>query len=178
MLRLHTLFVFLSLFLFLFPGLGFSIPAEEANAAVSISDKDPLIIGNCQEIEYDLSAVQTENELLLQQVTELSESNKKLKKRNTEWQKSKPESSLSAIVAELDKKVAVTTNQLEHTSRKYNILIDEFEKRGEKIADLQGINAKQDDKTRFFWFGAGAVVFFMGLLAGKSGNRQKKNFSY
>ena len=68
--------------------------------------------------------------------------------------------------------------QLEQTSQRYNQLIIEYEKRGEEIAELQNSIAKQDDTTRFLWFGAGAVVFFLGILAGRSANRKKNKFLY
>lgn len=71
-----------------------------------------------------------------------------------------------------------TTAQLEETSQRYNQLVIEYEKRGEEIADLQNSIAKQDDTTRFLWFGAGAVVFFLGILAGRSSNRKKSKFMY
>lgn len=68
--------------------------------------------------------------------------------------------------------------QLEQTSQRYNQLIIEYEKRGEEIAELQNSIAKHDDTTRFLWFGAGAVVFFLGILAGRSANRKKNKFLY
>jgi len=68
--------------------------------------------------------------------------------------------------------------QLEQTTQRYNQLIIEYEKRGEEIAELQNSIAKQDDTTRFLWFGAGAVVFFLGILAGRSANRKKNKFLY
>lgn len=68
--------------------------------------------------------------------------------------------------------------QLEQTSQRYNQLIIEYEKRGEEIAELQNSMAKHDDTTRFLWFGAGAVVFFLGILAGRSANKKKNKFLY
>lgn len=68
--------------------------------------------------------------------------------------------------------------QLADTSQRYNQLIVEYEKRGEEIAELQNSMAKQDDTTRFLWFGAGAVVFFLGILAGRSAKRKKNKLLY
>lgn len=68
--------------------------------------------------------------------------------------------------------------RLEETSQRYNQLIVEFEKRGQEIAELHNSIAKHDDTTRFLWFGAGAVVFFLGILAGKSATRKKNKFLY
>lgn len=68
--------------------------------------------------------------------------------------------------------------QLEQTSQRYNQLVVEYEKRGQEIAGLQNAIAKQDDTTRFLWFGAGAVVFFLGILAGRSAHRKKSKFLY
>ena len=70
------------------------------------------------------------------------------------------------------------TTQLEQTSQRYNQLITEYEKRGEEIAALQNSMAKHDDTTRFLWFGAGAAVFFLGILAGRSANRKKNKLLY
>ena len=68
--------------------------------------------------------------------------------------------------------------QLADTSQRYNQLIVEYEKRGEEIAELQNSMAKRDDTTRFLWFGAGAVVFFLGILAGRSAKRKKNKLLY
>jgi SH3 domain protein len=68
--------------------------------------------------------------------------------------------------------------QLEETSLRYNQLVVEYEKRGKEIADLQNALAKKDDTTRFLWFGAGAAVFSLGLLAGRSAHRKKNKFLY
>ena len=72
----------------------------------------------------------------------------------------------------------IETEQLEQTPENYALLISEYEKRGKKIDELQEIVAKKEDKTRFFWFGAGAIVFLIGLLAGKTNNRKKNKLMY
>ena len=50
--------------------------------------------------------------------------------------------------------------------------------KGKLIADLQKTVAKKDDQTRFLWFGSGAAVFLIGMLAGKTSNRKKNKFTY
>jgi len=87
------------------------------------------------------------------------------------------ESSFTSI-NQLKNKNLLLDTQLEQTANKYSILVGEFEKRGKKIAELQTVIAKQDNKTRFYWFVAGAIVFFSGLLAGKSGRRKKNKLIY
>jgi hypothetical protein len=87
------------------------------------------------------------------------------------------ESSFTDINQLKDKTLLLDT-QLKQTTNKYSILVDEFEKRGKKIAELQTVIAKQDNKTRFYWFVAGAIVFFAGLLSGKSGRRKKNKLIY
>lgn len=57
-------------------------------------------------------------------------------------------------------------------------LIEEYEKRGEQIETLQKALATKEDRTRFLWFGAGGLVFLVGLLAGKSGSRKKNKLMY
>jgi hypothetical protein len=67
---------------------------------------------------------------------------------------------------------------LEQTPENYALLVSEYEKRGKKIDELQQIVGKKEDQTRFLWFGAGAIVFLIGLLAGKTGNRKKNKLMY
>ena len=80
--------------------------------------------------------------------------------------------------SQLQDQYSEISKQLEQTSQRYNLLVSEYEKRGKEIALLHNSMAKQDDTTRFFWFGAGAAVFFIGLLAGRSANRKKNKFMY
>jgi SH3 domain protein len=72
------------------------------------------------------------------------------------------------------------TNSVEQNPENYNYttLVSEFEKRGKQINDLQISIAKKNDHTGFLWFGAGAAVFFLGLLAGKINSRKKRKLSY
>lgn len=73
---------------------------------------------------------------------------------------------------------SASLEQLERTPENYALLISEFEKRGKQIVDLQKVVEKKDNQTQFLWFGAGAAVFLIGLLAGKSGNRKKNKLIY
>jgi len=125
--------------------------------------------GECQELEYDINIAKSEIERLLQQ-------NIKLQNLVNESQKVESDELLSDVITDLKEEVLASKNQIKQTTRKYTVLVAEFEKRGEEIAGLQSNIAKHDDKTRFFWFGAGAIVFFAGLLAGKSGNRKINKF--
>ena len=86
--------------------------------------------------------------------------------------------SSSTSINQIKNKNILLDTQLKQTASKYSILVGEFEKRGGKIAELQTVIAKQDNKTRFYWFVAGAIVFFAGLLAGKSGRRKKNKLIY
>jgi uncharacterized protein YgiM (DUF1202 family) len=72
----------------------------------------------------------------------------------------------------------IATDQLEQTPENYALLVSEYEKRGKKIDELQQIVGKKEDQSRFLWFGAGAIVFLIGLLAGKTGNRKKNKLMY
>ncbi len=68
--------------------------------------------------------------------------------------------------------------QLEENPESLELLVSEFEKRGKLIADLQSTLAKKNDQTRFFWFGAGAVAFLLGVLVGKTRTRKKNKLIY
>lgn len=68
--------------------------------------------------------------------------------------------------------------ELKDTSAKYKLLSKEYENRTSEIATLESAAAKKDDKTRFMWFGAGAVVFFLGILFGRTGNKKKNKYLY
>ncbi len=72
----------------------------------------------------------------------------------------------------------ISNDQLEQTPENYELLISEYEKRGQLISELQKAISKKDDQTRFLWFGAGAAVFIIGMLAGKTSNRKKNKFTY
>jgi hypothetical protein len=71
-----------------------------------------------------------------------------------------------------------SSDQLELTQENCTLLLSEYEKRGKQIVDLQKNIASKDDHTRFIWFGAGAAVFCIGLLVGKTGNRKKNKLIY
>ncbi|NTU73996.1 SH3 domain-containing protein [Candidatus Roizmanbacteria bacterium] len=74
--------------------------------------------------------------------------------------------------------VLIATDQLEQNPENYALLISEYEKQGKLISELQKTLSKKDDQTRFLWFGAGAAVFAIGLLVGKTGNRKKNKLMY
>ena len=84
------------------------------------------------------------------------------------------ESSFTSI-NQLKNKNLLLDTQLEQTANKYSILVGEFEKRGKKIAELQTVIAKQDNKTRFYWFVAGAIVFFLACSQGNQAATRKTN---
>lgn len=67
---------------------------------------------------------------------------------------------------------------LAKTREEYGQLVAEFDKRGKTIAELQNTLAKQENKTKFLWFGAGALVFLVGMFAGKAGSKKKSKFTY
>lgn len=90
-----------------------------------------------------------------------------LQQRLAEAQTAQPASTLSG-----------NGNSAETTPENHVWLVEEYEKRGEQIEELQKNLAKKEDRTRFFWFIAGALVFLVGLLAGKTGNRKKNKFTY
>lgn len=110
----------------------------------------------------------------------LSEADKQIRQLTEEKERrlSSPPGSTSEAAAQLQEQNLDMTRQLEQTSQRYNLLVAEYEKRGKEIAQLHNSIAKQDDTTRFFWFGAGAAVFFLGLLAGKSASRKKNKLMY
>ena len=72
----------------------------------------------------------------------------------------------------------IATDQLEQTPENYALLISEYDKRGNQIAELQKTLSQKEDHTRFLWFAAGAAVFIFGLLAGRTGTRKKTKFMY
>ena len=117
----------------------------------------------CQEIQQKLSDAEKFISLLQEEL-------------NTQQHRT-PESSPppSGLAADSN---PVSTNQIEQTPENYALLISEYEKRGNLIADLQKTVAKKEDQTRFLWFGAGAAVFLMGMFAGRIGSRKKTKFTY
>lgn len=89
-----------------------------------------------------------------------------------------PDSSSESSGSTSELSPSVSLDQLEQTPENYSLLISEFEKRGKQIIELQKVVEKKDNQTQFLWFGAGAAVFLIGLLAGKSGNRKKNKLIY
>lgn len=135
-------------------------PATESKSGTD-NEKDPA--GSCPGLQQKLS----EAEKHIQQLTE-----------QKERKQSVPPGSAAEAVAQVQEQNLDLTKQLEQTSQRYNLLVAEYEKRGKEIAQLHNSMAKQDDTTRFFWFGAGAAVFFLGLLAGKTASRKKNKLMY
>jgi len=131
---------------------------------------------------YPITDVENQCKTHCTQVKKELEANKiELHKLIKEKQKllSNPSSNSSSMgTNQLKDKNLLLDTQLKQTTNKYSILVNEFEKRGKKIAELQTVIAKQDNKTRFYWFVAGSIVFFAGLLAGKSGRRKKNKLIY
>lgn len=74
--------------------------------------------------------------------------------------------------------IAKLEQELEKAQQRYLVLSQEHKKRGIKIATLENVLAKQGDKTRFYWFGAGAFVFVLGLLFGSIRNRKRDRYIY
>lgn len=114
---------------------------------------------------------------LQQKLTDAEKHIQQLMEQKERKQSATP-SSASESMSQLQEQNIDMTKQLEQTSQRYNLLVAEYEKRGKEIAQLHNSIAKQDDTTRFFWFGAGAAVFFLGLLAGKSASRKKNKLMY
>jgi SH3 domain protein len=83
---------------------------------------------------------------------------------------------LGAVVA--DDSTMKQKESTEQTPENHAWLITEYEKRGEQIEALQKTLATKEDRTRFLWFGAGGLVFLVGLLAGKLGSRKKNKLIY
>jgi uncharacterized protein YgiM (DUF1202 family) len=91
------------------------------------------------------------------------------------YQAPTPSSSNSDVVVHEN---PVSTDRLEQTPENYALLISEYEKRGKLIAELQKTVSKKENQTRFLWFAAGATVFLIGMLAGKTSNRKKTKLMY
>lgn len=87
---------------------------------------------------------------------------------------------LSEALAAPPQVTTVDASQLsgETTPENHAWLVEEYEKRGEQIEELQKTLAKKEDRTRFLWFTAGALVFLVGVLAGRTGNRKKNKLLY
>lgn len=137
-----------------------AMPATDSTTEPD-SEKDPA--ASCPGLQQKLSDAE-------KQIQQLQEQN--------ERKQSLTPGSPSEAVAQLEEQNLDMARQLEHTSQRYNQLVAEYEKRGKEIALLHNSIAKHDDTTRFFWFGAGAVVFFFGLLAGKTATRKKNKLMY
>lgn len=137
-----------------------SIPVTESKTGTD-NEKDGA--GSCPGLQQKLSEAEKHIQLLTEQ---------------KERKQSAAPGSAAESVAQLQEQNLDMTKQLEETSQRYNLLVAEYEKRGKEVAQLHNSIAKQDDTTRFFWFGAGAAVFFLGLLAGKTASRKKNKLMY
>lgn len=138
-----------------------AMPATESTTGTD-AEKDPD--KTCSGLQQKLSEAEKHIQLLQEQ--------KERKPATT------PGSASSETLSQLQDQNLDMTKQLEQTSQRYNLLVAEYEKRGKEIAQLHNSIAKQDDTTRFFWFGSGAAVFFLGLLAGKTASRKKNKLMY
>jgi SH3 domain protein len=66
-------------------------------------------------------------------------------------------------------------NQLKNT---YNSLLTEYNNDKSSLSECYSINSRLQDKRNFYWFGCGALVFLLGLLAGKIGTKKRNKFSF
>ncbi|MDK9707879.1 MAG: SH3 domain-containing protein [Desulforhopalus sp.] len=121
-------------------------------------------------------------DLLCQELQEkLNDAEKYIAKLTEEQKKShssQADSPSKSSTSTIELSSSTSLDQLEQTPENYALLISEFEKRGKQIIELEKIVEKKDNQTQFLWFGAGAAVFLIGLLAGKSGNRKKNKLIY
>ncbi len=115
---------------------------------------------------------------LKRELSSAKNSIQQLLKEKTRLQQNLSPSSALASINQLKNNNLIIDTQLKQATHKYSILVGEYEKRGKKIVDLQNALVKKDNKMRFYWFLAGAIVFSFGLLAGKSGNRKKNKLLY
>ncbi len=116
-------------------------------------------------LKEELTGNRAREEQLLQEIT-------KLKANQAELQ------TAPTSLDQLQDTNLIVDPQLTQALKKYSTLVREYEKRGEEIAQLQNNLARQDDKSRFYWFVAGSIVFFFGLLIGRSNSKSRKKFVY
>ncbi len=129
----------------------------------AINGEKPSNTALCQEIQKKLSDTE-------KQLTQLQE-------ELTSQQHRQHESPSSSSGPAADDRLVVN-DQLEQTPENFESLMTEYVKQSKLIASLQQNIAKKEDQTGFLWFGAGAAVFLIGLLTGKTNNRKKNKFMY
>jgi SH3-like domain-containing protein len=134
-----------------------------STAPPAATGETPETAASCPELQQKLSDAE-------KRITQLLEEQKEQQRLPAE-----PSSASSAAISAED---LAFIEQFEQTPENYSLLISEYQKRGKQIADLQKTLAKQEDQTRFLWFGAGAAVFLCGLLMGKTTYRKKSKFMY
>lgn len=120
-----------------------------ANVSATHSDDKTAETSSCKEIEERLKSADKTIATLQQQVATIAAGDGTKQRESTE-----------------------------QTPENHAWLIEEYEKRGEQIEALQKTLATKEDRTRFLWFGAGGMVFLIGLLVGKSGSRKKNKLMY
>lgn len=120
-----------------------------ANVSAAHSDDKTAETSSCKEIEERLKSADKTIATLQQQVGTIAAGDGTKKRESTE-----------------------------QTPENHAWLIEEYEKRGEQIEALQKTLATKEDRTRFLWFGAGGMVFLLGLLVGKTGSRKKNKLMY
>lgn len=130
--------------------LRYQLSSAAANASATHSDDKTAENSSCKEIEERLKSADSTIAALQQQLGAIAAGDNTIKQRES----------------------------TEQTPENHAWLIEEYEKRGEQIEALQKTLATKEDRTRFLWFGAGGLVFFIGLLAGKSGSRKKTKLMY
>jgi SH3-like domain-containing protein len=137
----------------------------------SIAPSDTAIVDTisnvppCQDFQLKLS----DAEKLISRLQE------ELKAQQQQHQLPEPSPRTSELVVDAH---PVSTDQLEQTPENYVLLISEYDKRGRMISELQRTLSKKEDQTRFLWFAAGAAVFIIGMLAGRTSTRKKTKLMY
>ncbi|MFH0782467.1 MAG: hypothetical protein V2B20_11025 [Pseudomonadota bacterium] len=126
-------------------------------------EKPANVLPLCQEVQQKLNNAEKQISQLQEELT------------SQRHQSHEPPSSPPGLAANDH---LIVTDQLEQTPENFESLMTEYEKQSKLIASLQQNIAKREDQTGFLWFGAGAAVFLIGLLTGKTSNRKKNKFMY
>lgn len=120
-----------------------------------------------------------QNEAATNELTEkLLLAEKEIKRLGTELQHAQAVMAASKQGEIVDLDVDGIRTELEQQREAYRQLANDHVKRGERIAELENSLARQTNNTKYYWFGAGALVFFFGLLAGRSGSKKKAKLMY
>ncbi len=88
------------------------------------------------------------------------------------------ELTINQAVLEMQKQKDEALEKADNLAKSYDTLLLQYKSNKQKLVSLENAPPQGVNYDNFYWFGAGAFVFFAGLLSGKMRSRKKNKLSF